>query len=761
MTVLIAANRDVSERARVALETGARIVEQTTQSHATQLGSTVNVLASDYAFKQAVASRDLETIRSALANHARRGGADMAELLDDDGVVIASTGKAGMPAPQPQLVELARERGLVRSTVVRDGIGYEMLTVPVRAPLPVAWVSMGFAISDAYVRRVADVTSLHTTILMRSRKGAAAIASSLDEPLRSEIVIAASGRATGRAHTLDVAGEKQLVVLRPFVADTPGFEVMLSQSLDEAMAPYRLLKTAAILLGTLPLLLALAGAVLLSRALTLPVRQLAEAARRMKVGDYSRPVSVATGDELAELAVTFNSMQEDIARREARITYQARHDSLTGLPNRDYALENLDAAIGSARSSSTSVAVIVLDLNGIGEIAGSLGHDIVDAYICQAAEKLRMYIAQEYVLARLERDRFMVVMPGLSAEGAAELAERLLERLEAGIGLQDLTVAVRPAVGIAVYPEHGESRDQLLLRATVAQERRHGPGAIGAIGIYHSGDEEPRVRRLSIIGDLRRAVRHDELRLFYQPKITLADGQVCGAEALVRWEHPRLGWLSPAEFIPIAEQSGNISILTRWALTAAARECRRWLEKGLDVPVSVNLSAHDLLDRDLPWFVLEALRNHGLAPKYLVAEITEEGLVRDFENATLILQRLRDFGIRISIDDFGTGYSSLGQIRNLPVDELKIDKSFVTELPESSPDAAIVGAAIDLAHNLGLEFVAEGVETRAALRWLRERGCERAQGFYISKPLPPDEFIAWVGTYEGGVTRQEKALQTG
>ena len=238
------------------------------------------------------------------------------------------------------------------------------------------------------------------------------------------------------------------------------------------------------------------------------------------------------------------------------------------------------------------------------------------------------------------------------------------------------------------------------MRATVAQADSR--GAARAIGLYHGGDEERRVRRLSILGDLRRAVRHEELQLFYQPKITLADGQVCGAEALVRWDHPRLGRLSPAEFIPIAEQSGNISILTRWALTTAARECRLWLEEGLDVPVSVNLSAHDLLDKDLPWFVLDLLRNHDLAPRYLVAEITEEGLVRDFANATIVLQRLRDLGIRISIDDFGTGYSSLAQIRNLPVDELKIDKSFVTQLPDNRADAAIVGAAIDLAHNLGL-----------------------------------------------------------
>ena len=276
------------------------------------------------------------------------------------------------------------------------------------------------------------------------------------------------------------------------------------------------------------------------------------------------------------------------------------------------------------------------------------------------------------------------------------------------------------------------------------------------MGLYHGGEEQRRLRRLTILGDLRRAVRQNELQLYYQPKIAVADGRVCGAEALMRWEHPSLGRLSPVEFIPIAEQSGNISMLTRWALDAAVRDCRSWLAAGLDMAVSVNLAAADLADRDLPWFVTDVLRRHGLAPRYLIAEVTEEGLVRDLEHATAVLQRLREIGVRISIDDFGTGYSSLGQIRNLPVDELKIDRSFVRNLPADRTDAAIVAAAIDLAHDLGMEFVAEGVEDSGALDWLREHGCERAQGFHISPPLPAAEFVAWVRHHSGRAAPAER-----
>ena len=477
------------------------------------------------------------------------------------------------------------------------------------------------------------------------------------------------------------------------------------------MAPYRMLQTAAIVLGALPLLLALVGAVLLSRALTRPVQQLAEAARRMKIGDYSRPVNVATGDELAELAVTFNSMQDDIARREARITHQARHDSLTGLPNRDYALETLDSAIDEAGAGTRDIAVMVLDLNGIGEIAASLGHDIADAYIRQAAEQLRMQIEPRFTLCRLESDSFLVVMPGCGAEGATDVADRLLQRLEPGIGLQNLNVSVRPG---RRHRRSSAARRQL---RPAALARHRGPD--GQPPCAPRGRPVPRRRRgaAGAPADHPRRPAPRGAPRGAQAVLPAEDHarrrRVCGAEALVRWDHPTLGRLSPAEFIPIAEQSGNISILTRWATDrrGAGVPAAGW-RRGSDMPVSVNLSAHDLLDKDLPWFVLERAAQPRPRAAYLVAEITEEGLVRDFANATVVLQRLRDLGIKISIDDFGTGYSSLAQIRNLPVDELKIDQSFVTRLPDDRADAAIVGAAIDLAHNLGLEFVAEGVETR-------------------------------------------------
>ena len=299
--------------------------------------------------------------------------------------------------------------------------------------------------------------------------------------------------------------------------------------------------------------------------------------------------------------------------------------------------------------------------------------------------------------------------------------------------------------------------DQLLLHAAVAKtDAQH---TLDRICLYHEGREDRHVRQLTLLNDLKRAIQNDELKLYLQPKVKLADGDVCGAEALARWDHPVLGFLPPRDFISIAEQSGNLSLISHWAIEAAIRECRLWIEDGLDLPVSVNLNGNDLRDPQLTPYILDSLRDHDLDPRYLTIEISETALIQNFEQAAGVMQSLQDTGIRISIDDFGTGQSSLMRLKLLPADELQIARSFVKELPDNLKDVAIVRTAIYLAHRMNLQVSAKGLESRPAMSWLAEQGCEIAQGFFISRPMPAETFSQWVSHYNVDVTAYVSVLE--
>lgn len=551
-----------------------------------------------------------------------------------------------------------------------------------------------------------------------------------------------------RVH-LDAAALRSMPAA-PDGSDALPLHAVLPQPMAATMAPYQTQQRVTLVVGLLTLVIGLIGVTALSGTLTRSIEQFAAAARRIGAGDYTQRLAAGTSEELAALASAMNMMQTDIAEREAQVTYQAQFDRLTGLPNRFLAVQRLQESIDKLDGTGVPISIMLVDLNSFGEIVASFGHDIGDALLAQAAERLRATVDTRHTLARLESDEFLIVMEGIEPTVAWETAADILRLLGAGLSVRGINITMDASIGICGFPEDGREPDELLLHAAVAKnDAREMPENINR---YQTGQEDRYVRQLAILGDLRRAVREDELKLYMQPKIRLSDGSVCGAEALARWDHPTLGFLPPQDFIHIAERTGNIPLITRWALTTAVRECRLWIEEGLNLPVSVNLTGVDLLDPNLPCFILETLRDHDLDPSYLTLELTEQSLVYDMAHATIVLQCLRDLGTRIAIDDFGTGYSSLERIKNLPLDELKIDRSFVKELPDNRKDVAIVRATIDLAHNLGMEVIAEGVESRPAMQWLASQGCEKAQGFFISRPMPAETFSQWVNHFSGDVT---------
>jgi diguanylate cyclase (GGDEF)-like protein len=433
--------------------------------------------------------------------------------------------------------------------------------------------------------------------------------------------------------------------------------------------------------------------------------------------------------------------------------YQALHDSLTGLPNRALFRDRAQQAILGAHREGIEVAILLMDLDRFKEINDTLGHHSGDLLLQELAKRLQTTLREGDTVARLGGDEFAVVLPRLlEPSSAVEAARRIRKAVEEPLVIQGLVIRVEPSVGIAVYPEHGEDVDLLIQHADVAMYVAK--AANSGHEVYDADLDEHNPHRLTLVGELRRAIDENELALHYQPKADLGTGAVRGVEALVRWHHPERGLLAAGDFISVAQRTGLIKPLTLWVLDAALQQCRRWHDEGLELSIAVNLSARNLLDLQLPEDISALLEKWNVDPHYLELEITESTIMADPVRAVEVLTRLSEMGIRFSVDDFGTGYSSLAYLKRLPVNELKIDRSFVTNMVNDDNDAIIVRSTIDLGRNLGLQVVAEGVETEEVWESLHGLGCDVAQGYYLSRPVPAEELTPWLRSSAGVDAKQ-------
>jgi len=434
---------------------------------------------------------------------------------------------------------------------------------------------------------------------------------------------------------------------------------------------------------------------------------------------------------------------------EAQATRNATHDQLTGLPNRFLLKDRLGQAVLSAAREKKRVAVIIMDIDRFKEINEAMGPFNGDRLLKQVATRLQSALHEPETIARLGGDEYAVVVPNLAeAKEVSAVVKKIEKAMEMPFMLDALKLDVRGSMGIAFYPEHGTDPDTLMQRADVAMyaAKRNRAGFL----VYSPKYDEYSPQRLTLMGELRQAIENEGLVLHYQPKVDLKSGVVGEVEVLVRWNHPKHGLMFPDEFIPLAERTGLIKSLTLWVLQHALDQSSAWKNEGLELGVAVNLSAQVLFDLDLPDIVAGALAARDVAPNSLILEITESAIMVDKDRALHILSRLSDMGIRIAIDDFGTGYSSLAYLSKMPVDEIKIDKSFVLDMHENKTNAVIVHATIELGHNLGLSVIGEGVESGAMFDRLRDLGCDAAQGYFMTRPLDVTSFASWLETTRAG-----------
>lgn len=462
---------------------------------------------------------------------------------------------------------------------------------------------------------------------------------------------------------------------------------------------------------------------------------------------YSQPRSPQPAELAAlERGAHMASLAIERAQTEARIVQLAHFDALTGLPNQVMLKDRFAHSMSMAQRGNTQMALLFLDLDHFKDVNDTLGHRIGDELLVQLAARLNRLLRDEDTLSRMGGDEFILVLPVASADGAAHVAEKLLETVAEPYHIRQYELVVTPSVGIAMYPADGADFDRLYQCADVAMYRAKKEGR-NCFRFFTNEMQERSARRLQLENALRHALAREQFELYYQPQFAIADGRMTGAEALLRWHHPELGAVSPAEFIPVAEESGLILSIGEWVLRQAIQQARRWMDAGEEaITVAVNLSAVQFRQAHLPELIVRILEEAQLPPQYIELELTESVAMDVPLAAIAVMNELRAHGIRMSIDDFGTGYSSLSYLKKFKINKLKIDQSFVSGLAEDPESQAIVTAIIMLAESLGFQTIAEGVETEKQLEFLRSKGCGEGQGYYFSKPLKVSEFEAFMSS---------------
>jgi diguanylate cyclase (GGDEF)-like protein len=729
------------------LEIGAKVFQRLLEQNGRQLETASTVLSADFAFREAIATQDQPTVRSVIRNHGQRIHAQVMMVADTAGALIASTQRETAPGaafPFPDL--LSEAEGAGRSAgfrQMRNGQIYQVVLVPIMAPQRIAWVAMAFRVDDSWAREMAEITGLAVHVVRFGARGPVLLASSFDAPQRAALATMAATRLPGAGgqELQELQGELYRTMRLPLDG---AMQAVLQLPVASVAAPFSQLQARLLVVVGAAILVFALGSITLARRIVRPLGELSRAAHRIAQGDYGQALPALPQDEIGQLATSFAHMRDGIASREERIVRLAYVDSLTDLPNRTRFLETF------ARLPAGSLrAVAVLNIDRFAMINNALGYQVGDRLLREVGERLTHLAPAPAMAARLWGDHFAFLLEEADDAAARAFAGAVLEQLRDPITLDGQRLDIGGSIGIALYPQDGLDAPTLLRRAELAlaaaKRRRSG------LAFAHEAVAEPPPEQLSLIGDMRAAMAGGEFMLAYQPKLHLGSGRIVAVEALLRWRHPQRGMIAPGSFIPFAEQTGFIREVTPWVLDAAIRQLAHWRRSGpdcgLDIAVSANLSALDLLDPLLAGRIKALLERHAVPPSRLCLEITESALMDEPALALAHLNELAALGVKLSIDDYGVGQASLAYLKSLPVDELKLDRSFITAIADSPRNAAIVQSTIMLSHALGLTVVAEGVETAEEMEWLRANGCDVAQGYRIAKPMAAGELAGWVAEF--------------
>ena len=723
-----AASREVQGQ----LQSSGAVYDRLWQQRAQELQNAAQLLAHDFGFRAAVASGDQATMQSALGNAAAR-------LRLRSAFIVTADGKVSTIDPAVSSAEAASlwdplDDGRLSGVSVLAGRPRQLVAAPIMAPTLIGWVVFASDLDQREMRGLERLSAipLHAAVIAYDKGRWAEASGSMSALDKGAYDLAQAHVGRPAAFEMEVGGTRSITLAKPLPTFSGGEHaiLLLAYPKAQALSDARKLQLALAAVTLLGLLLVAYATWKAAGRITQPLARLDEAAGRLASGEHVQ-VRVRGEDELARLAASFNDMVGKIAEREQRITQLAFNDVLTGLPNRTMFQQQLDHAFRAAEGNGGLFALHCLDLDQFKVINDTLGHPAGDALLIEAGRRVQ-HAARGHFVARLGGDEFVVLqVVGDDRNAIDRLAREILETMAQPLTIDGNEFAPSTSIGIAIAPQDGEDGGTLLRNADLALYRAKEAGR-GTFAFFEESLNERAQQRRQLESDLRLALERGEFELFYQPLFDLEQNCICSFEALLRWRHPQRGLVGPVEFIPVAEDTGLIVPIGAWALREACARAACWPD---NIRVAVNVSAVQFHRGALHETILRALADSGLEPNRLEVEITESIFLEGGETTLRLLHALRTLGVRIALDDFGTGYSSLSYLQSFPFDKLKIDRSFIQNLLTRNGATAIVRAITELAHALGIETTAEGVEETAQLMELRAHGCSSVQGFLFAEPM--------------------------
>ena len=713
------------------------------QLRTTRLREGLIDLARNFSLKQLVAAGadDPASLNAAMANYMIRLNAKVFAVVASDGTVLASNllnaDQLGDPSRfssnAPTWLSLGEEHYLIKSSPMRFAE---------RSPRIDAWLIIGETSNQLINVRLKELTGTHIS-LVRIGNPPQVWGSTLVEPQVRSLSSVMPSLKRGMT-TLALADTEYISGIFPLPSDE-ALRVVVMVPEEEAYLQFQTLLLRLLVLLAVSLVLALVIAALISRSITAPIGELTRAARQISGGDEVRDLPTSGSAEITILSKAFLDMQSNIREREAEVQRLAFFDDLTGLPNRNQFVNELATRLGSL-PKGRSLSVAIIDVDRFKEVNDTIGHSAGDRLLTSIAKRLGNLLNSDDFLARLGGDEFAIIRNYPSTSSPTLLGSEITAAFEQSFSVDGLTIDIRLSIGLATSNTRTTDGEAFLQHADIALYSAK--DSHDSYRLFEPSLNKYSVQRLNLMTQLQEALAQGQLVLHYQPKLSLDNNRVESVECLIRWFHPEHGQILPDDFIPFAEQTGAIRDVTHWVLATALEQQQKWLRQGIQIGMAVNISAIDLVDMRLPYYVGELQSRFDIESLDLTLEVTESAVMQDPDNALLALKNLRRMGIKLSIDDFGTGFSSMAQLKKMPVNELKIDKAFVLHLATNRDDQAMTKTLITLASNLGLTTVAEGVEDEESLEQLGEMGATKAQGYFVSRPKPPEQLGAWLLDYQ-------------